>query len=182
TRKVDGQRGVKIRHLWFWNDVFTKAELKNREVEVRVDPWDPGTAFALLKGQWVACRSKLQPTLSKYTEVERRYLFEEIAKKMGNRIGTLSAHRLAEWLHVMKPENFDPKLSEQQEQGKAVYRALDMAQAVSDQTRPPSVPSVVVPLKVPKSRSQPKPEAPAKPKVRRGAAPLEVESDDYSLF
>lgn len=182
TRKVDGQRGVKIRHLWFWNDVFTKAELKNQEVEVRVDPWDPGTAFALVKGQWVACRSKLQPTLSKYTEVERRYLFEEIAKKMGNRIGTLSAHRLAEWLHVMKPENFDPKLSEQQEQGKSVYGALGMMQAVSDQPRPSSAPSAVVPLKVPKPRSQPKSEATAKPKVRRGAAPLEVESDDYSLF
>ncbi len=182
TRQVDGQRGVKIRHLWFWNDVFTKSELRNKEVEVRVDPWDPGTAFALVKGQWVACRSKLQPILSKYTEIERRYIFEELAKKLGSKIGSLSPERLAEWLHILEPTNFPSKLSEQQAEGKAIYGALEMTQAAPAKPARSPDPKPVVPLKPTRTKPHSKPETREKPAVRRGVAPLEVDTDDYSLL
>lgn len=180
TRRVDGKRGVKIRHLFFWNDVFTRPDLTKQEVEVRVDPWDPGTAFALVKGQWVACRSKLQPTLSRYTEVERRYLFEELAKKMGGRIGSLSPHRLAEWLQILEPKNFDSKLSEQQGDGKAIYGSLGMTQAAQNSPAPQPNPSLVIPLKASRAKPPAKSDGREKPAVRRGVAPLEVDTDDYS--
>jgi putative transposase len=178
TRKVDGQRGVKIRHLWFWDDVLARPEVRNQEVEVRVDPWDPGTAFALVKGRWVACRSKLYPILSRYTEVERRYLFEELAKQVGGKIGSLKSHRLAEWLRILEPKNFDSKLSEQQAQGKAIYGALGMTQAAPAK-QPAPEPKVVVPLKPTRTKAPLKPE---KPVVRRSVTPLEVDTDDYSLL
>jgi putative transposase len=180
TRQVDGKRGVKIRHLLFWNDVFAKPEMKKRAVQVRVDPWDPGTAFALVKGKWAICRSKFQPMLSKYTEIERRYLFEEIAKRLGGRIGSLPPHRLEEWLHILESKNLDPELTEQQEQSKTVYESLGMTQAVSNGSLPEPDQAPVVPLRV--CKAQPKPKGREKRTVREAVTPLEEDSDDYTLL
>jgi hypothetical protein len=147
-----------------------------------VDPWDPGTAFALVLGKWVTCRSKLRPTLSKYTEVERRYLFEEIAKRLGKRIGSLTPNRLEEWLHVMEPRNFDPKLAVQQEECKTLYEAMDMTQAISGDPalEPGQVP--VMPLVVRRVRTHPSPEKQEQLNGRSALTQLEEESDDYTLF
>jgi putative transposase len=180
TRQVDGKRGIKIRHLWFWNDVFAKPEIKNQALLVRVDPWDPGTAFAIVKGKWVICRSKLQPMLSKYTEVERRYLFEEIAKRLGGRIGSLPPHRLAEWLHILESKNLDSDLAAQQEQSRSVYGTLEMTQAVSNGSLPEPGQAPVVPLRV--REAQPKPKGREKRTVREAVTPLEEDSDDYTLL
>lgn len=182
TRRVDGRRGVKIQHLRFWNEILASPELRNQEVQVRVDPWDPGTVFVLARGQWVPCRSKLQPMLSRYTEVERRYLFEELAKMMGGRIRSLNDHRLAEWLQVLEPKNFNPQLSERQGEGKALYGALGMTRAATGPAEPSEERPPVVPLKARKARPQANPAERDELLVRRGVTPLEVETDDYSLF
>jgi len=182
TRKVQHQRGIKVGYLLFWNDVFAKPEMKNQELEVRVDPWDPGTVFALIKGQWVACQSKLQPLLSKYTEVERRYLFDEMAKQFGKKLESIREARIEEWIRLYDPKNFNPKLAEQQAQSKSIYRALEMTQAIPD-TRERNVPTApIVPLQVAVEMSQPKTVKREKPPARRGIAPLEVDNDDYSLL
>ena len=182
TRVVDPQRGIKIRNLYFWNEIFQRPDLKKKELQVRMDPWDPGTAYALAKGQWVICVSKFQPELSKYTELERRYLFDEIAKRSGGRVGSLPPHRMREWVSVLEPNNFDSGLADRQGQSKALYGALGMAKAAG--TLPPPKaepePAVVVPFNV----SKPKPAVKAKEKVverRPGATPTE-EFDDYSLL
>jgi hypothetical protein len=181
TREVDHQRGIKISHLWFWNDIFMKPEFKGQAVEVRMDPWDPGTVFVLAKGQWMACRSKMHALLSKYTEVERRYLFEELAKQLGRKIASLREGRLAEWLHCLDSKNFNPKLAEQQEASKSIYGALGMTQAAPIQK---TEPAPVVPLKVSPSNPKPRPKADEKVKItiHRGVIPLEEDNDDYSLL
>lgn len=129
--RVVTQRGVKIQFLHFWNDAMHNLELRGKTVEVRMDPWDPGTAFVLFKDRWLVCRSKLRPMLSRYTETERRYLFQEMAALMGGQIRGMGEHRLAEWLKVLEPKNFDPKLAERQNQGKELYASMEMAQAVA---------------------------------------------------
>ncbi len=133
TRIVDGQRGVKVNHLWFWNDLLASPTFRKAEVEVRMDPWDPGTVFVLLQNQWVACRSKINPLLSGYTEVERRYLFDELRKKHGGSIQGLQPERIAEWLHVMNPKNFDRELFDRQAEGRRLYGAFGMTVARSDE-------------------------------------------------
>ncbi len=184
TRVVDHQRGIKIRSLYFWNDIFRRPDLKNKEVAVRMDPWDPGTAYVLAKGQWVICVSKIQPMLSKYTEVERRYLFEEIAKRSGSRVGSLTPHRLSEWVSILDPKNFNPELSDRQEESKALYGALGMTKAVP--TLPPPKPEpepvAVVPFKALKPRPVATTKASENVTKRRPAAPPEEEFDDYSLL
>lgn len=167
TRVVDGQRGVKIQFLHFWNDAMSGPELRGKTVEVRMDPWDPGTAFVLFKDRWLTCRSKLQPMLSRYTDIERRYLFQELAAIMGRRIRVADEHRLEEWLRVLEPRHFESKMAERQNQGKALYGAMDMAKAT---TTPPA-------------ETAPDP---GRLVARPGAQPLEAdrteEPDDYSLF
>lgn len=180
TRQVDGRRGIKIHNLWFWNDAFATAELRKKEVQVRIDPFDPGTAFALVKGQWVPCRSKLHPMLRQLTDVERRYYFEEVSRQLKGRIGSLGEHRLAEWLQVLDPTTFDPKLSEQEAQGKIIYGALGMTQAMSPSAAPPPDHAPVVPLKG--RKRQPTHAEPESPNTPRGVTPIEAENDDYSLF
>jgi len=126
TRKVDGQRGVKISYLWYWNRILVRPDLRKKEVEVRVDPWDPGIAYVLIGNEWHQCISKVQPMLARYTEVERRYAMEEIAKKHGGRLQHLAPERIAEWLHAFDPKHFDPKLAEQQGELRTLYADLDM--------------------------------------------------------
>ncbi len=184
TRVVDHQRGIKIRSLYFWNEIFRRPDLKNKELQVRMDPWDPGTAYALAKGQWVICVSKIQPMLSKYTELERRYLFEEIAKKSGGRVGSLAPHRLREWVSILDPKNFDPDLSDRQGESKALYGALGMTKAVPTlpPPKPEPEPALVVPFKVSKSRPVASTKSSEKVPERRPAALQEEEFDDYSLL
>jgi len=136
TRDIDGQRGIKINHLWFWNSAFIKPELRKQEVEVRMDPWDVGTVYALVHNHWLPCVSKMQPLLRRYTDVERRYLFDEIANRMGGRLRDFNAHRLVEWIHVMKRENFDAKPFERQAEEKNLYEGLGMAKGLEASCQP----------------------------------------------
>lgn len=182
TRVVDHQRGIKIRSLYFWNEIFLRPDLKGKELQVRMDPWDPGTAFVLARGKWVPCVSKIQPLLSKYTEVERCYLFEEISRRSGSRIGSLTPHRLREWVSILDPKNFNPEISEQQEQSKSLYGALGMTKAVPHLPPPELKQPAVLPLKVSKSKQVAKTKSPEKVKEHRGIAPLDEDSDDYSLL
>ncbi|HJW32510.1 MAG TPA: DDE-type integrase/transposase/recombinase [Holophagaceae bacterium] len=181
TRDVDHQRGIKVSHLFFWNTLFQRPGMRGAKVEVRVDPWNPGRVFALVKGEWVACLSKLHPLLSKYTGVERRYLFEELAKQLGRKLASMREHRLAEWITLMDPKNFNPKLSEQQQQSKALYGALGMAHVGSGSLGAISEPATVVPLKTSEPQPRDKPSK-RKSSVRSGITPLEVDNDDYSLL
>jgi len=184
TRVVDHQRGIKIRGLYFWNEIFLRPDLKGKELQVRMDPWDPGTAYVLAKGQWVICVSMMQPKLSKYTELERRYLFEEIAKRSGTRVSSLTPHKQMEWLSVLEPKNFSPELSDRQEQGKTLYGALGMTNAVPTLPgpKPKSEQIAAVPFKASKSRSVATTKSSEMATERRPIAQQEEEFDDYTLL
>ncbi len=165
TRIVDGQRGIKVNHIWFWNDVLAGPDLRKQSVQVRMDPWDPGTAFVLVKDKWVICKSKLQHLLSRYTEVERRYVFEELAALMGGQIKKVDDQRLEEWLQILDPKKINVQMAERQEQSKNLYGSMDMTQAVPDTKLPTESGRLV---------------------VRPGVKPLTEsqaeEADDYTLF
>lgn len=130
TRKVDPARGIKVGHIWFWNDMFRRPDLKGQSVEVRVDPWDPRHVFVLIRGQWYLCISKLRGILRDRTLVEMRYAFEELAKKHNIRKKDLSPERIAEWVNLLDAQAFSPVLAEQQAQAKDVYARLGMTHAI----------------------------------------------------
>lgn len=124
TRVVDGQRGIKINHIWYWTEGFRSRA--GRSVEVRIDPWDVRACYVLLANKWHACISKLAGQLRGYSEIEIRYAFDELARKHGVKKKDLSPERIAEWVRVMDARNFDPQLRQQQAETRRIYDRLNM--------------------------------------------------------
>jgi hypothetical protein len=58
TAKVSPGRGVKINHLYYWSEALRDPALERREIAVRYDPFDIGTAYAFAGNRWVRCISE----------------------------------------------------------------------------------------------------------------------------
>lgn len=125
TRIIDGQRGVKVNHIWYWTDAFANARWRGKSVTVRIDPWDIRKIYVLLGNHWHCCVSKLVFALKRYTSVELQYAYVELLKAQGR--GRLSPERCAEWLRLYRPENFDARLRMQQSEAKYLYDNLGMS-------------------------------------------------------
>jgi putative transposase len=97
TAKVSPGRGVKINHLYYWSEALREPTVERREVAVRYDPFDIGTAYAFAGDRWVRCvsehylllrgRSEKEVALAS-TELRRRNqchsrTFEVTASKLG---------------------------------------------------------------------------------------------------
>jgi len=96
TAKVSPGRGVKINHLYYWSEALREPAVERREVAVRYDPFDIGTAYAFAGDRWVRCvsehylllrgRSEKEVALAS-TELRRRnqchlHAFEVTANKL----------------------------------------------------------------------------------------------------
>jgi len=126
TREVCIRRGVKVNHIWYWNDALRHGWLEGQSIPVRVDPWDVRYVFVLVGETWYRCRSKLSWLMRGYTELELRYAFEELAEKHSIKKKDLSPERVAEWMKVRDAANFDPRLATRQAEVRHVYDALGM--------------------------------------------------------
>lgn len=82
TRKLDKQRGIKIKHIWYWCEQFEDRSLRPQNLKVLVDAWDVSIAYVLLKGEWVRCHSKLLMKYRKLTAIEWRYIAYELVPRM----------------------------------------------------------------------------------------------------
>lgn len=58
TAKIVPGKGVQIHYLFYWSDVFRDPEVERENVPVRYDPFDAGTSYAFVKGQWAECHSE----------------------------------------------------------------------------------------------------------------------------
>ena len=54
---VSPGRGVKINYLFYWCDAMGDPKIQRQQIPVRFDPFDLGTAYAFIGGQWVQCHS-----------------------------------------------------------------------------------------------------------------------------
>ncbi len=170
TRIVDGQRGVKINHIWYWTNAFRGVNLHKKPIDIRIDPWDVRYIYALVNGQWHQCESKLKWRLRQYTVIELRYAFEELAKENNIKKKDLSPERIAEWMKVLDARNFDPRLKEQQSEARFVYERLGMTspQTQIDSTSDPMIPPSVLPIDT------------LSPSINESMATIEEE--EYELF
>jgi len=57
TAMVHPGRGVKINYISYWCDAMEDPKILRKRVSVRFDPFDLGTAYAYIGGQWVQCHS-----------------------------------------------------------------------------------------------------------------------------
>lgn len=134
TRVVDGQRGVKVNHIWYWCEAFRTPNAQGKPLEIRIDPWDVRYIYAFVNNSWYQCRSKLIGILRGYTTLELRYAFDELAKKHGIQKKDLSPERIAEWMRVLDAKNFDPRLKQQQEEARNLYGPLGMTSVGESET------------------------------------------------
>ncbi len=81
TAKIDPERGVKIKYIYYWSDVFRDPEVERKLVHIRYDPFDAGIAYAFVKGQWVSCTSEYYALFQGRTEKEIQMVTEEIRKQ-----------------------------------------------------------------------------------------------------
>jgi transposase InsO family protein len=57
TAMVSPGHGVKINYIFYWCDAMDDPKIQREQVPVRFDPFDLGTAYAFIGGQWVQCHS-----------------------------------------------------------------------------------------------------------------------------
>lgn len=83
TAKVRLGEGVKINYLNYWStdDSFRQPDVEGTQVPVRYDPFDMGTAYAFVQGQWVRCISEHYALLQGRTEKEVRYASQELRRQ-----------------------------------------------------------------------------------------------------
>ena len=57
TAMVSPGRGVKINYIFYWCDAMDDPKIQRQQIPVRFDPFDLGTAYAFIAGQWLQCHS-----------------------------------------------------------------------------------------------------------------------------
>ena len=132
TREVDWERGIKVNHIWYSADEFRKEFMGGKSLYVRIDPWDASVVYALVKNKWIQCRSKLFSYKDRFTRVELQYGLNEMAKKFRIKKKDLTPEHVANWVKLLDPKNFDPRLRERQSEALLIYEKLGMASVPSN--------------------------------------------------
>jgi putative transposase len=106
TAKVMPGRGMKVNHLFCWSEHFRNPAWETKRLPIRYDPFDVGTAYAFVDGQWVECHSEYSPILRGHSEREIHLASEELRKRCQNhsRQFEITAKRLAEFLESVEVE------------------------------------------------------------------------------
>jgi len=100
TAKVQPSRGVKINYLYYWSidDSFIQPEIEGTDVPVRYDPFDMGTAYAYVKGQWIRCISQYYKSFQHRSEREVKLATVELRRtrqKFSKRLNLTAKERAA---------------------------------------------------------------------------------------
>ena len=68
TVRIRPGRGFVLEEFTYWNDSFHDPALSNKDIPVRYDPFDKGTAWVFVKGRWVECHSNFYAQMKGKTE------------------------------------------------------------------------------------------------------------------
>lgn len=99
-RKVQPS-GVKLAHIYYWNDFMYRPDILGTQVPVRYDPFNVGITYAYLDRTWVRCTSEHFTTFHNRSEQELQIAREELVasyRERGREIRTLNARLLADFL------------------------------------------------------------------------------------
>src|SRR2546427_4684093 len=70
TAMVSPGRGVKINYIFYWCDAMDDPKIQRQQIPVRFDPFDLGTAYAFIGGQWLQCHSDYYRTFQGRSQKE----------------------------------------------------------------------------------------------------------------
>jgi hypothetical protein len=98
TAMVSPGRGVKINYIFYWCDGMDDPKTQSQQIPVRFDPFDLGTAYAFIAGQWVQCHSDHYRTFQGRSQKELLVASKELHaqnRERGSRY-QLTASKLAQ--------------------------------------------------------------------------------------
>jgi len=128
TRQVHRQRGVKVDQRLYWSDAFDSAQLDGESVQVRYDPWDASSVYVRVKDTWVRAHCRTLQGLGLLTDVEKRALTEEYARRHGSISDTeRDKQRLRDFIQVFTPEGALATEFERQAENRLLYSDLHFA-------------------------------------------------------
>ncbi|MCU1264548.1 MAG: Integrase catalytic region [Acidobacteria bacterium] len=107
TAKVQPGRGVKINSILYWSEAFREPSIEMRNIAIRYDPFNAGTAFAFAGNQWVRCHSEYFSTFNGRSERELMLATAELRarfRRHGQQYLTITARKLAEFLDSVEAE------------------------------------------------------------------------------
>jgi len=98
TAMVSPGRGVKINYIFYWCDGMDDPKIQGQQIPIRFDPFDLGTAYAFIAGQWVQCHSDHYRTFQGRSQKELLVASKELHaqnRERGSRF-QLTASKLAQ--------------------------------------------------------------------------------------
>ncbi|MDJ0719530.1 MAG: DDE-type integrase/transposase/recombinase [Prochloraceae cyanobacterium] len=125
--KIQQSRGVKINSIYYWSNLFRDPEIENTSVPIRYDPFNIGTAYAYVKGQWVECLSQYYSEFQGHSEKELKLATSELRKHQhkNNKQSKISAKKLAEFLSSVEAEEVLLEQRLHDAEASDVFRAID---------------------------------------------------------
>jgi transposase InsO family protein len=98
TAMISPGHGVKINYIFYWCDAMDDPKIQRQQVPVRFDPFDLGTAYAFIGGQWLQCHSDHYRTFQGRSQKELLIASKELRAQNRDRGPQfqLTASRLAE--------------------------------------------------------------------------------------
>jgi transposase InsO family protein len=106
TAKLVPGKGVQIHYLFYWSDVFRNPEVERQNIPVRYDPFDAGTSYAFVSGQWAECHSEHYVVFHGRSEREVMLASQELRRTRQQHSQQLSitAAKLANFLQSVEAQ------------------------------------------------------------------------------
>jgi putative transposase len=106
TAKVVPGKGVQIHYLFYWSDAFRNPEVERQNVPVRYDPFDAGTSYAFVNGQWTECHSEHYAVFHGRSEKEVMLASEELRRmrQCHSQQLSITATKLANFLESVEAQ------------------------------------------------------------------------------
>ncbi len=100
TALVDMQRGVRVNNIYYNCDEFQYADMADKRVNVRYDPWDAGIVYSYVRDKWVVCYSQYYSVLKNRSEREIKIATQELLgqRKSYEKSRAISAYELARFI------------------------------------------------------------------------------------
>jgi hypothetical protein len=106
TAKIVPGKGVQIHYLFYWSEAFRNPEVERQNVAVRYDPFDAGTSYAFVGGQWTECHSEHYVTFHGRSQKEIMLASEELrrTRQCHSQQLSITATRLANFLESVEAQ------------------------------------------------------------------------------
>ncbi len=183
TAQVKPGRGVKINYVYYQAKALNVREVQNKQVPVRYDPFDLGTAYVYVQERWVQARSEHYLQLRGHTERELQLASAELRKQYQNhrRDAAITAKRLADFFADLSGHDAVLRQHWQDAEARDVFAQMEDYQVLASPSEEQEERVPVLTLVQPESSSEQTEPLVQKTKSSRNLQPAAIIEDDEDL-